>query len=41
MVKDYDSGRDKLKTRISIYEKKVIILRNNRDIIKFIHSYQY
>ena len=39
--KDYDSGRDKLKTRISIYEEKVIILRNNRDIIKFIHSYQY
>lgn len=39
--KDYDSGKDKLKARISIYEEKVIILRNNKDIIKFIHSYQY
>lgn len=30
--KDYDSGKDKLKSKISIYEEKVIILRNNDDI---------
>ncbi len=27
--KDYDSGKDKLKSKISNYEEKVIILRNN------------
>lgn len=30
--KDYDSGKDKLKSKISNYEEKVIILRNNDDI---------
>ncbi len=30
--KDYDSGKDKLKSKLSIYEEKVIVLRNTNDI---------
>lgn len=30
--KNYDSGKDKLKSKISIYEEKVIVLRNTNDI---------
>jgi len=34
--KDYDEGKDNLKNRISTYQEKVIILRNNKDINKFL-----
>ena len=36
--KDYDSGKDKLKSKISIYKEKVIVLRNTKDINNFISS---
>lgn len=36
--KDYDTGKDKLKDRISSYHEKVIILRNNKDINTFING---
>lgn len=35
--KDYDSGKDKLKDRISLYQEKVIILRSNKDINAFLN----
>ena len=34
--KDYDTGKDNLKERLSPYQEKVIILRNNKDINEFI-----
>lgn len=37
--RDYDSGKDKLKHRISGYREKTIILRNKRDIDNFINRY--
>jgi len=36
--KDYNTGKDKLKDRISSYHEKVIILRNNKDIKTFING---
>jgi adenylate kinase family enzyme len=35
-TKDYDLGKDNLKERISVYQKKVIVLKNSRDISNFI-----
>jgi len=35
-AKDYDLGKDKLKDRISLYQDKVITLRNNKDIDVFL-----
>lgn len=37
-AKDYDLGKDKLKDRISTYQEKVIVLRNNKDINNFIET---
>ncbi len=37
--KDYDSGKDKLKERISSYQEKVIILKNNKDINMFLNRF--
>ncbi len=34
--KDYDTGKDNLKDRIALYKEKIIILRNNKDISKFL-----
>jgi adenylate kinase family enzyme len=34
--KDYDSGKDKLKDRISPYQEKVITLKNNKDVNRFL-----
>ncbi len=36
--KDYDTGKDKLKDRISIYQEKVITIRNNKEISEFLES---
>jgi adenylate kinase family enzyme len=37
-TKDYDLGKDNLKERISVYQKKVIVLKNSRDISNFIKT---
>ena len=34
--KDYDTGKDNLKERVSSYQEKVITLRNNKDINAFL-----
>ena len=36
--KDYDLGKDKLKERISPYQEKVVILKNNKNISKYIEK---
>ena len=33
--KDYDLGKDKLKERISPYQKKVVVMKSNNEINKF------
>ena len=38
--KEYEMGRDGLKLRLSLYKNKLIILRSNKDIKKFIISHK-
>ena len=38
-AKDYDLGKDNLKERISVYQNKIIVLKNSRDISNFIRTY--
>jgi Adenylate kinase and related kinases len=35
-TKDYDSGRDGLKERITVYQKKVVVLKSNQDIREYL-----
>lgn len=37
-TKDYDLGKDNLKERISVYQKKVVVLKNSRYISDFIKT---
>ncbi|MFT4146189.1 MAG: hypothetical protein QM644_17195 [Mobilitalea sp.] len=37
--KDYDTGRDNLKERISGYKEKVVTIKNNQDMKEFIVRY--
>lgn len=36
--KDYDIGKDTLKERLFIYEEKVIVLKNNKDIRNYLST---
>ncbi|OPJ63830.1 hypothetical protein [Clostridium oryzae] len=37
--KDYDTGKDDLKARISRFQEKVVVLTNSKDIKAFMHKY--
>jgi adenylate kinase family enzyme len=39
-AKDYDTGKDNLKERISPFQSKVTILNNNKEIAAFMQTYQ-
>jgi adenylate kinase family enzyme len=39
--KDYDTGKDNLRERIAIYQKKVVTLRNSKDIDEFLNQCIY